>query len=350
MVNSIDIAGRTVGPGQPCFIIAEAGVNHNGDAALARKLIDAAAVAGADAVKFQTFNADLLVTRDAPQAEYQRLNTGAEESQYAMLKRLEMSHDMHRELIEHCALRGILFLSTPFEEDSADFLNALNIPAFKIPSGEITNLPFLTHVARMQKPLIVSTGMSTLEEVAAAVACIRATANDRVALLHCVSNYPAATSDINLRAMDTLRDTFRVPTGYSDHTDGIDIALAAVARGAQIIEKHFTLDRALPGPDHKASLEPAELTALIASIRRIEASLGDGIKRPVEAEKSTAAVARKSIVAARDVEAGSVLSREDLTIRRPGTGLPPAQLDAIIGHRTRIALRAGEVLTAGALA
>jgi N,N'-diacetyllegionaminate synthase len=350
MVKPFDIAGKSIGPGAPCFIIAEAGVNHNGDIILARKLIDAAVESCADAVKFQTFNADRIITRDAPQADYQRRNIGVEESQYAMLKRLEMSHAMHRELLDYCTHRSIFFLSTPFEEESADFLNSLHIPAFKIPSGEITNLPFLDHVARMLQPMIVSTGMSTLDDVSAAVACIRATGNERLALLHCVSNYPAAASDINLRAMDTLRETFAVPTGYSDHTDGLEIAFAAVARGAQIIEKHFTLDRALPGPDHKASLEPAELTALVTGIRRIETSLGDGIKRCVDAEKSTAAVARKSIVANRDVAAGSILAREDLVIQRPGTGISPARLNAIIGRKTRVALRAGDVLTNVALA
>ena len=348
-MSMLEFAGHRIGGGASCFVIAEAGVNHNGDSVLARQLIDAAVASGADAVKFQTFSAERLVTRDAPQAEYQRRNIGVEESQFAMLKRLELSPAMHRELLDYCALRGILFLSTPFEEESADFLDALGVPAFKIPSGEITNLPFLDHVARKGKPLIVSTGMSTLAEVEDAVTCIRAAGNKRLALLHCVSNYPAVAADINLRAMDTLRKRFDVPTGYSDHTDGIEIALAAVARGAEIIEKHFTLSRTLPGPDHKASLEPAELAALVAGIRRIEASLGDGIKRPVEAEKSTAAVARKSIVAKRDLPAGTILTREDLLIQRPGTGISPARLDAIVGRCTRSALRAGDVLAHGAI-
>ncbi len=341
----IAIGARRVGPDQPCFLIAEAGVNHNGDLELARRLVDAAADAGANAVKFQTFSADRLATAAAPQADYQRRNTGIEESQYSMLKRLELSEEAHRELLRHCQRRGILFLSSPFDEESADFLETLGLPAFKIPSGEITNTPFLAHIARKGKPIILSTGMSTLDEVRVAVETIRRAGDPPLALLHCVSNYPAAPEDINLRAMATLHEAFCVPVGYSDHTDGVEIALAAVALGACIIEKHFTLDRNLPGPDHKASLEPAELTSLAAAIRRVEAALGDGVKRPAKCEADAARVARKSLVAARDLSAGSVLRREDLAIRRPGTGLPPSALARVVGMLAKEDIAAGTILT-----
>jgi N-acetylneuraminate synthase/N,N'-diacetyllegionaminate synthase len=341
---TLEIAGRRIGPGQPSFLIAEAGVNHNGDVALARRLIDVAAEAGADAVKFQIFLAARLVAPDAPQAEYQKRNTGVVESQQAMLQRLELSEEAHRELMRHCHTRGILFLSSPFDEESADFLAALGVVAFKIPSGEITNTPFLAHVARKGRPMIVSTGMSTLDEVRAAVETIRQSGNPPLALLHCVSNYPAAPEDINLRAMATLREAFAVPVGYSDHTDGIDIALAAVALGACIVEKHFTLDRNLPGPDHKASLEPAELAAMVQGIRRVELALGDGIKRPAEGERNTASVARKSLVAACDLPVGAILRREHVAVRRPGTGLSPARIESLIGRRILKPVPVGTIL------
>ncbi len=341
----ISIGARRVGPDQPCFVIAEAGVNHNGDLELARRLVDAAAEAGADAVKFQTFSADRLATAAAPQADYQRRNTGIEESQRAMLHRLELTAEAHRELMARCRERGILFLSSPFDEDSADFLEELGVPAFKIPSGELTNVPFLAHVARKGRPLIVSTGMATLDEVRQAVETIRQAGSPPLALLHCVSSYPAQPADVNLRAMATLREAFAAPVGFSDHTDGVEIALAAVALGACIIEKHFTLDRNLPGPDHKASLEPAELTSLAAAIRRVEAALGDGVKRPAKCEADAARVARKSLVAARDLSAGSVLRREDLAIRRPGTGLPPSALARVVGMLAKEDIAAGTILT-----
>ncbi len=344
-MTGISIGSRQVGPGLPCFLIAEAGVNHNGDPDLARRLVDAAVAAGADAVKFQTFSAERLATAAAPQADYQRRNTGIEESQRAMLHRLELTAEAHRELMARCRERGILFLSSPFDEEGADLLDALGVLAFKIPSGEITNTPFLAHVARKGKPLILSTGMSTLAEVDTAVTIIRQAGNPPLALLQCVSNYPAAPEDINLRAMATLREAFQVPVGYSDHADGIEIALGAVALGACIIEKHFTLDRALPGPDHKASLEPAELAAMVQGIRRVELALGDGVKRPANGERNTASVARKSLVAAGDLPAGCVLRRDHLAIRRPGTGLPPGRLESVLGRRLRRALAAGAVLT-----
>ena len=341
----IDIAGRKVGPGQPCFIIAEAGVNHNGSREIAMKMVDAAKAAGADAVKFQTFDAERTVTPDAPLAAYQRQAVDSDESQFQMLKRLELSPETHRELQAYCRERDLLFLSTPFDEESADFLEVLGIPAFKIPSGEITNLPFLEHVACKGRPMIVSTGMSSLEDVVTAVRTVEEADNDKLILLHCVSNYPADPSETNLRAMQTLREAFNVPVGYSDHTMGITVALAAVALGACVIEKHFTLDRNLPGPDHRASLQPDELTDLVRGIRMVEASLGHGRKEPTASEAGTAAVARKSLVAARDIAAGSRLTEQDITVKRPGTGLPPSMLNHLVGRLAVKDIRADTLLT-----
>ena len=350
MVRAIDIAGRRVGKGQPCFIVAEAGVNHNGNLDLARRLIDMAAEAGADAVKFQTFRAERLVTPGAPKAQYQMATTDPSESQFAMLKELELSEQAHRNLMACCAERGILFMSTPFDEGSADLLENLGVAVFKVPSGEITNLSFLDHVARKGKPMIVSTGMASLGEVEAAVAALRGAGNERFVLLHCVSSYPAAPADANLRAMKTLARAFGVPVGYSDHTPGIEVALAAVALGACVIEKHFTLDRTLPGPDHKASLEPGELMALVRGIRTVEQALGHGRKEPAPSEAGTAVVARKSLVAARDLPAGVALTDDMIAVKRPGTGLPPAMLSEVAGRTLRTSVSAGTVLTLDMLA
>ena len=344
MVTPVEIGNRRVGPDQPCFIIAEAGVNHNGDLEMGRRLVDAAAAAGADAVKFQTFRAERLIIRKAPKAAYQLQTTDPEESQLEMLHKLELSEQAHGELASHCQKKGILFLSTPFEEESADFLEALGLPAFKIPSGELTNLPFLIHVARKGRPMIVSTGMSTLDEVEAAVKAIRGSGNSKLILLHCVSNYPANPEDVNLRVLSTLMETFQVPVGYSDHTTGIDISLGAVALGASIIEKHLTLDRNLPGPDHRASLEPAELTALVTGIRRVESALGHGKKVPANGEITISAVARKSLVAARDLPAGTVLSPSDVAVKRPGTGIPPKDLNRVLGMKIHRTLSCDELL------
>jgi N,N'-diacetyllegionaminate synthase len=337
----LEIQGRTVGTSAPCFIIAEAGVNHNGDPSLARRLIDVAAEAGADAVKFQTFRADRLVSLAAPKARYQLRVTSGQESQYEMLRRLELSEQDHRDLVEHARTRGICFLSTPFDEESADFLDDLGVPAFKIPSGELTNLPFLAHVAGKQKPIIMSVGMASLGECEAAVDAIESADNQRLVLLQCVSNYPADPADVNLRAMRTLHTAFGVPVGYSDHTEGLEVALAAVAMGACVIEKHFTLDRALPGPDHAASIEPVELEQLVRSIRIVESALGTSRKRPSQSEADTAAVARKSLVAACDLPAGAVLTDKLLTARRPGTGLPPAMRPHVLGRILRCPVAAG---------
>jgi N,N'-diacetyllegionaminate synthase len=345
LTNALDIAGRKVGPGQPCFIIAEAGVNHNGSLVTARQLIDMAAEAGADAVKFQTFKAERLVTPDAPQAAYQAANTGSAEAQFSLLKRLELDVAAHQDLIAYCAERDILFLSTPFDEYSADLLVELGLPVLKISSGELTNLPFLRHVSSLGQPLIVSTGMATLGEVETAVETIRRTGAPPLALLHCVSNYPADPADVNLRAMATMAAAFGVPVGYSDHTLGIEVPLAAVALGACGVEKHFTLDRTLPGPDHKASLEPGELAAMVRGIRTVEAALGDGRKRPAPGEADTAAVVRKSLVAAQDIAAGETLVADMVAIKRPGTGLTPGLYEAVIGRRARVNIGAGTVLT-----
>lgn len=349
MVKPIIIAGRAVGPGQPCFVIAEAGVNHNGDVGQARRLIDVAVEAGADAVKFQTFRSEAVVSAAAPKAAYQRATTGAAESQLEMVRRLELPFEAFRELRAYAREAGIVFLSTPFDQESADFLASMDVPALKVASGEITNLPFLEHLARKGKPMLVSTGMSDLEEVRAAVEAIRAAGNAEIALLHCVSNYPAQAASSNLRAMETMRTKLGVPVGLSDHTLGIEVSLAAVALGACILEKHFTLDRDLPGPDHKASLEPGELKALVAGIRTVESALGDGIKQPVEEERETRAVARRSLVAARDLPAGTVLTEDAVAILRPGTGLPPSARASVLGKRVRRAVSAGTPITADLL-
>lgn len=344
MVAAFHLAGRAMGPSQPCFVIAEAGVNHNGDRDMARRLVDAAADAGADCVKFQTFKAERLASLSAPKAAYQLKTTGADESQLEMLRRLELSVSMHREIMVHCTRRGILFLSTPFEEESADLLDSLGVCGFKIPSGEVTNLPYLRHVAAKGKPLILSTGMATLAEVGAAADVIRSAGGSQLALLHCVSQYPADPADANLRAMDTLSRAFQVPVGFSDHTRGNEVALAAVALGACIVEKHLTLDRALPGPDHAASLEPGELASLVRGIRIVESAIGTGEKRPAASEADTAAVARKSLVAARDIASGTRLEACHVAVRRPGTGISPAELDQVLGREAKVDIRAGAVL------
>lgn len=345
MVTEIDIGGRPIGNGHACFIIAEAGVNHNGDMEMARRLVDVAVESDADAVKFQTFKADRLVTECAPKADYQLETTDAGESHYQMLRRLELSSGAHDELVHYCHRRKIVFLSTPFDEESADALETLGVPAFKISSGEITNLPFLEHVARKAKPMIISTGMSTLEEVEAAVKVVFKAGNRNLVLLHCVTDYPADPRDANLRAMDTMAEAFGVPVGFSDHTPGIEVALAAVARGACVLEKHFTLDCSLPGPDHRASLEPDDLARLVKGIRTVEAALGHGRKEPAESEAKIAAAARKSIVAARDIPAGTPLTAELLSFKRPGTGLPPSRLRELVGRVTAKAIAADTVLT-----
>lgn len=338
---TVIIGNRRIGPGEHCFVIAEAGVNHNGDIALAQRLIDVAARAGADAVKFQTFSADRLASAAAPKAAYQKQTTSLDETQHAMLKRLELSPEAHRLLIDYARARGIMFLSSPFDKQAADFLEALDVPAFKIPSGEIDNLPFLRHVASKGRPVILSTGMADAAEVATAIDAIVAAGLRDLVLLHCLSNYPADPAEANLRAIAAMRESHAVPVGFSDHTEGIAVALAAVALGACVIEKHFTLDRALPGPDHRASAEPDELTALVQGIRIVERALGDGRKRPQPSEMENRSVIRKSLVAARDLSAGEAIDAGDLAAVRPGTGLSPALASQIVGRRLRIAVTAG---------
>ena len=342
-VRPFVVRDRVLGEG-PAFLIAEAGVNHNGDLDLARRLVDAAADAGADAVKFQTFRTDALVSEGAPKARYQVETTGGGESQRAMLTRLELSREAHAALRDRAVRRGLVFFSTPFDEASADLLAELGVELLKVPSGEVTNLPLLRHLAAKRRPILLSTGMCTLEEVATAVDTLRAAGDPPLAILHCVSAYPAPAADTNLRAMDTLRARFDVPVGLSDHTLGIEIALAAVARGAAVLEKHLTLDRALPGPDHRASLEPADFAALVRGARAIEAALGDGIKRPMPSELDTRAVARRSLVAARALPAGHRLTREDIAVKRPGSGIPPGELDNVVGRRLARAVAVDEVL------
>jgi len=343
-VENVTTGSLSIGPNFPCFVIAEAGVNHNGDLELARRLVDVAAEAGADAVKFQTFRADRLVSPTAPKAAYQRQTTDAGESQLDMLRRLELSPAAHRELNDYCRQRGLIFLSTPFDEESADLLDELDVLAFKIGSGEVTNHPFLEYVARKGKPIILSTGMSYLSEVDEAVRVLRDAGCEQLILLHCVSSYPAAPADANLKAIQTLAAAFGVPVGYSDHTPGIEVALAAVALGACVIEKHFTLDRNLPGPDHRASLEPPELRALISGVRTVERALGDGIKRPVPAEADTRAVARRSLAARVDIPAGVIVEAGMLTALRPADGIPPGLIRRVIGRRTRRSLTAGQFI------
>lgn len=322
-----------------CYIIAEIGVNHDGDVAVAREMIDVAADAGADAVKFQTFSADRLVTADARKASYQDQNDPrAGESQHAMLQRLELSEDELIACREHCLKRDIEFLSTPFDEDSADLLMDVGVKGFKVSSGDLTNIPLLEHLARKGLPIIVSTGMGDMDEVREAVEAIRAAGNPPLALLHCVSNYPAAPEDCNLSAIDTLARAFEIPVGWSDHTLGDTIALAAIARGASILEKHYTLDTNRAGPDHKASLMPEELKALITGIRTVEAAIGDGIKQPKPSEMDTAKVARRSLVAARDIKPGEAITAEMITRKRPGTGLKPNAIHQVLGRKAKNAI------------
>jgi N,N'-diacetyllegionaminate synthase len=317
------------------LIIAEAGVNHNGDLDMARRLVDVAAAAGADLVKFQTFKADRLVAADAPKAAYQQHTSGADETQHAMIRRLELSPEAHKVLIGHCNSRGIGFFSTAFDLESIDLLVSLGLDRFKIPSGEITNLPYLRRIGSFGKPVLLSTGMASMADIEGALEVLESagTGRDRITVLHCNTEYPTPMSDVNLRAMQTLRQAFDVAVGYSDHTEGIAIAIAAVALGASVIEKHFTLDRALPGPDHKASLEPDELKAMITAIRNIEQALGDGRKRPSPSERKNVAVARKSLVAARPIRAGETFDATNLTAKRPGNGLSPMRWDEVIGRR-----------------
>lgn len=332
------------------FIIAEAGVNHNGSIELALELIDAARSAGADAVKFQTFKAGLLATPAAPKAAYQQRTTNAAESQLEMLQRLQLDEVAHRKLMQQCVDVGIQFISSPFDPSSVDMLATLGIPQFKIPSGEITNYPLLAKIAGTAKPVILSTGMSTLGEVEEAVHVLETGGATQISLLHCVTEYPAPFEQINLRAMQTLKTAFHLPVGYSDHTPETEISIAAVALGAEIIEKHLTLDRTLPGPDHSSSLQPLEFGQMVTAIRHVESALGNGIKAPAPCELPNMTVARKSVVASHALPAGHRLTHNDLDIRRPGSGLAPKFLPSLLGRTLRVAVDAGTIIHGDLLA
>lgn len=327
-----------------CFIIAEAGVNHNGDIEIAKKLIDASKEAGVDAVKFQTFKAENLVTKDAPKANYQVDTTGSG-TQYEMLKKLELSFEEHIILKKYAEEKGLIFISTPFDFESVDLLEKLNIDLYKISSGDLTNIPLLKYIAKLNKPMIVSTGMANLAEVEFAVNAIKEEGNYKIVLLHCTSNYPTNFEDVNLKAMLTLKDAFKLPVGYSDHTLGIEVPIAAATMGAVVIEKHFTLDKHMEGPDHRASLNPQELKDMVNSIRNIEKAMGDGIKRCNKNEENTRFSARKSIVAKRRIDIGEELSLENLTFKRPEQGLSPIFIDIIIGKKATKEVQKDEVIT-----
>jgi len=316
------------------FIIAEAGVNHNGSLELAKKLVDVAVEAGADAVKFQTFKADKLVSRGAQKAEYQKQTTSADESQYEMIKKLELDENAHRELIHHCKEKQIMFLSTPFDHDSIDLLNAFEMPIFKIPSGEITNLPYLRHIGGLGKEVILSTGMADLGEIEDALDVLmqEGIPKEKITVLHATTEYPCPIDEVNLRAMQTIHAAFGVKVGYSDHTQGIEVPIAAVAMGACVIEKHFTLDRAMEGPDHKASLEPKELKAMVQGIRNVAQALGNGIKKPSKSEAKNIPISRKSIVASCPIKSGEIFNPNNLAVKRPGAGINPMRWNEIVGQ------------------
>lgn len=333
---------------QHTLIIAEAGVNHNGSIELAKKLVEKAKEAGVDYIKFQTFKASKLVTKAAKQAEYQQKNIGKEgDSQYQMLKKLELSPEEHDILIDYCHQLGIKFFSTAFDFDSIDYLHSLNLGLWKIPSGEVTNYPFLKRIAAYNEPTILSTGMCDMENVRAAVEALykNGLTKENLILLHCNTEYPTPFEDVNLKAMDALRKEFGVEVGYSDHTKGIEVPIAAVALGATVIEKHFTLDRNLEGPDHKASLEPDELKSMVSAIRNIEKAVGgDGTKHVSESEKKNIAIARKSIVAACDIKAGEVFTEQNLTVKRPGNGISPMRWEEVIGLKAKRDFREDELI------
>lgn len=331
------------------LIIAEAGVNHNGELDKAKQLIDVAADAGADPdlVKFQSFNARRLVTESAPKADYQNRTTDEDQSQCEMLRQLELSPEMHEALIAHCQARGVGFFSTGFDLQSIDYLASLGVKRFKVPSGEITNLPYLRHIGALCKPVILSTGMATLGEIEAALDVLETagTRREKITVLHCNTEYPTPMQDVNLRAMQGIRAAFGVAVGYSDHTFGIEVPIAAVALGATVIEKHMTLDRNQPGPDHKASLEPNEFADMVRAIRNIEQAMGDGIKRPSLSEAKNKLIARKSLVAAIRIYAGEYFTAENITTKRAGTGISPIRLDEIIGQPVPRSFQPDEPIT-----
>lgn len=326
------------------YIIAEAGVNHNGDVDIAKQLVDEAAEAGVDAVKFQTFKTENLVCKDAKKAEYQTETTDKTESQFDMLKKLELTLDMHRELIDYCKKKKVTFLSTPFDMESIDLLEQLGMEVYKIPSGEITNLPYLRKIGSLGKKVILSTGMSTIREVQDAVMVLRESGGEDISVLHCNTQYPTPMEDVNLNVIQTMREALGVPVGYSDHTQGIEVPIAATALGATIIEKHFTLDKGMEGPDHKASLEPEELKKMVQAIRNIEKALGKKEKIPTKSEKDNIPIVRKSIVAKVQIKEGEIFRESNITTKRPGTGLSPMLWDKVIGQKASRDFQADEMI------
>jgi N,N'-diacetyllegionaminate synthase len=319
--------------GNKTFIIAEAGVNHNGSVEIAKRMIEVAKECGADAIKFQTFKAEEVVSKYAPKAEYQKQTTGEIESHLQMLKKLELSFDDFIVLKEYCDKLGIMFLSTPFDFESIDFLNSLGLEIFKIPSGEITNLPYLEKIGKLRKKVILSTGIADLGEIEDALDILTScgTKKEDITILHCNTEYPTPYEDVNLLAMLTIKEAFKVKVGYSDHTPGIEVPIAAVALGASVIEKHFTLDRNMQGPDHKSSLEPNELKAMVKAIRNVEKALGDGIKKPSPSEIKNKIIVRRSIVAKRNIKRGEIFNEENITVKRPATGISPMRWYEILG-------------------
>jgi N,N'-diacetyllegionaminate synthase len=317
------------------YIIAEAGVNHNGSIELAKKMVDKAKDAGADCIKFQTFISENIASKNAGKAEYQKQQTDTNESQLDMLKKLELSFSEFVELNEYCREKDIEFLSTAFDFDSIDFLDSLKMKIWKIPSGDITNLPYLIKIAKLGKHIILSTGMSTMEEIKIAVSTLKENGAGDITILHCTTEYPAPYDDVNLKAMNAIKAEFDVPVGYSDHTKGIEIPIAAVAMGATVIEKHFTLDKNMEGPDHKASLDPNELKAMISAIRNVEVAIGSGDKNPAESEKKNLEIVRKSIIAKRDIAEGELFTEKNLTVKRPGNGISPMRWFEVIGKTAK---------------
>lgn len=313
------------------IIIAEAGVNHNGDIKLAKRLVDEAKLAGADIIKFQTFISDKVVSKNAEKAEYQKNNLKKEENQLEMVRKLELSFEEFEKIYAYCKEKDIKFMSTAFDFDSIEFLDKIGMDIWKVPSGEITNLPYLIKIANLHKPVILSTGMSSMEEIRKCIQILKENGSGEITVLHCTTEYPAPFQDVNLKAMITIKDEFGVKVGYSDHTLGIEVPIAAVALGATVIEKHFTLDRNMEGPDHKSSLEPPELENMVDCIRNVELALGDGIKQPAESEKKNLAIVRKSIVANKNIKAGEVFTKENITVKRPGNGISPMQWFDVLG-------------------
>jgi len=334
---------KKIGDNEPCFIVAEAGVNHNGDIEIAQRLIDAAVEAGADAIKFQTFNADLLVTPHAQKARYQKKSTSTSESQYQMIKRLELPQHTFKKLSDYANMRKILFFSSPFDMKSVDILERIEVPLYKIPSGEITNLPLLTYIAKKGKPIILSTGMATFEEIDEAINIIKNEGVEDIILLYCVTSYPAKMESLDLNVISSLRNRYHLPVGFSDHTTGNVAAIAARTLNACVIEKHFTLDRKMSGPDHQASIDPKGLKKLVMAIRGIESALGNGMKKISKEESEIKAITRKSLVAAIDISAGTIITEIMIDLKRPGTGLAPKYKDKIIGKKSNRSIKKNEL-------